>query len=231
MAFCFLIAFGLSLILSHLASASLAPSYPEPGTVWTVGKDYEIKWEEDGTKPSMAVGWKNFKIDLMTGDNMDQIFLTNVASNLSADGAQSFRWKVPDVAPYSPIYFFMFTNDKGENAWTTRFAIVGEDGNQEFPDNHIQPSGEKIPWGIGKLVMKAAADRTSSGPAPSSTPSATAEQSSSSSVPESSSSTASVAASRDNGMKVATKDKSGCAASRASVVLATALGLFATFLW
>ncbi|KAI9499669.1 hypothetical protein BDB00DRAFT_12032 [Zychaea mexicana] len=151
-----LITLGLSIALSHLANAALAPSYPEPGTVWTVGQEYDITWEDDGAKPSMKKGWKNFKIDLMTGDNMDQIFLTNVASNLSAAaGPPSFKYKAPSVEPYSPIYFFMFTNEDGENAWTTRFAIVGEDGKQEPPTNLKQPSGEKIPWGVGKLAVKA----------------------------------------------------------------------------
>ncbi|KAI9275692.1 hypothetical protein BDA99DRAFT_194091 [Phascolomyces articulosus] len=165
------ITFGLSLILlSHLTKAALAPSYPEPGTVWTVGKEYDITWEEDGAKPSMKKGWKNFKIDLMTGDNMDQVFLTNVASNLSAaSGSTTFKYTAPNVSPYSPIYFFMFTNEEGENAWTTRFAIVGEDGKQEAPANQKQPNGEKIPWGVGKLAVKAASvneedNDTSSGP-------------------------------------------------------------------
>ncbi|KAG2223492.1 hypothetical protein INT45_001240, partial [Circinella minor] len=162
------ITFGLSLIaLSHLTNASLAPSYPEPGTKWTVGKEYDITWEDDGLTPAMQNGWKNFKIDLMTGDNMDQKFLTNVASNLSAaTGSTSFKYTVPNVSPYSSIYFFMFTNEDGENAWTTRFAIVGEDNKEEAPANQMQPTGEKIPWGVGKLAEKTTLidNDTSSGP-------------------------------------------------------------------
>ncbi|CDH50534.1 hypothetical protein RO3G_01770 [Lichtheimia corymbifera JMRC:FSU:9682] len=145
--------------LWQVAVCEFSPSVPEPGTVWQAGKEYDIIWEEDGTKPLMEKNWRNFKIDLMTGDDMDQKFLSNVASNLStANGATSFKWKAPDVSPHSPIYFLMFTNEHGENAWTTRFAIVGEDGKQETPEHAEQPSGEKIPWGVGKLAKIEAAN-------------------------------------------------------------------------
>ncbi|KAG0164182.1 hypothetical protein DFQ28_002526 [Apophysomyces sp. BC1034] len=125
----------------HYVRATLSPSIPEPGTVWTAGEEYEITWEEDQMKPSIAEGWKKFKIDLMTGEDEDQILLTNVASNLKGSGSMSYTWKVPDVSPHAPIYFLMFTSDKGENAWTTRFSIVNEDNQQEEPEKPTQPNG------------------------------------------------------------------------------------------
>lgn len=114
----------LASTLNSIAEAALAPSTPEPGTVWKAGEENEIIWgnaspntmaactlvriltlvsiEEDGVKPTIKQGWQNFKIgttqsnpaglwmksahvklytaDLMTGDNMDQKFLTNVAT-------------------------------------------------------------------------------------------------------------------------------------------------------
>ncbi|KAI9316778.1 hypothetical protein BX666DRAFT_2027599 [Dichotomocladium elegans] len=145
-----------SILLLHAVRANLAPSYPEPGTVWTAGKEYKILWEDDGTKPRMDKAWKNFRIDLMTGDNMKQILVTHVASNVSAEnGRSSFDWKAPHVMPPAAVYFFTFTNEQGDNAWTTRFAIVGDDGKLEEPEHPLQPSGEKIPWGIGKLAPSA----------------------------------------------------------------------------
>ncbi|KAL0075776.1 hypothetical protein J3Q64DRAFT_1774010 [Phycomyces blakesleeanus] len=135
-----------------VTNASLAPSVPEPGTVWQAGKEYEIIWEEDNIKPSISQAWTDFRIDLMTGDNDDQIVLDTIASNMSGVDSMSYKWVVPDVEPHANIYFLMFTNDKDEAAWTTRFAIVGPDNIQQKPENTLQPDGQNIPWGIGKLV-------------------------------------------------------------------------------
>ncbi|SAM01728.1 hypothetical protein [Absidia glauca] len=143
--------------LVMMVKANMSPSNPEPGTVWTSGKEYEITWgkvreeEEDNTEPAMNASWKNFRIDLMTGEDMDQVVLTNIAENVNSD-AMKYKYTVPEVAPHAPIYFLMFTSEDGEFAWSTRFAIVGQDGKQETPENSSQPSGEKIPWGVGKLV-------------------------------------------------------------------------------
>ncbi|KAI8391502.1 uncharacterized protein BYT42DRAFT_557082 [Radiomyces spectabilis] len=126
--------------------AAVAPTYPSPGTTWVAGKEYEILWNDDGKSPA----WKKFKIDFMTGDNLNQKVLTNVATDLDP-AAKSFKWKAPEVEPYSAIYFFMFTGDSGEASWTTRFAITGADGQQVEPPNKTQPDGEDIPWGVGSL--------------------------------------------------------------------------------
>ncbi|KAI8883390.1 hypothetical protein K501DRAFT_139970, partial [Backusella circina FSU 941] len=132
-------------------NAGMAPSYPEPGTVWKTGQTYQIVWEEDKSKPSITEGWKDFKIDLMTGDNIQQKFLMNVATGLDGKKKKEYSFKAPEVHPPSAVYFLMFTNDKGDNAWTTRFAITGEDGELVAPENAEQPDGATIPWGIGKL--------------------------------------------------------------------------------
>ncbi|ORZ23546.1 hypothetical protein BCR42DRAFT_433207 [Absidia repens] len=129
----------------------MSPSYPEPGSVWTAGKEYEITWEEDNTEPTINATWKNFRIDLMSGEDLDQQKLTTIAENVKGN-ALKHKYTAPEVAPHAPIYFLMFTSDNGEYAWSSRFAIVGQDGKQEVPENSAQPSGEKIPWGVGKLV-------------------------------------------------------------------------------
>ncbi|CAO3678631.1 hypothetical protein G6F70_007195 [Rhizopus microsporus] len=141
--------------------ADMAPSYPEPGTVWKAGHQYEIVWEDDHHGSMNA--WKKFRIDFMTGDNDHQRFLMNVARNLDATKTTSFNWTAPTVSPAAPIYFFMFTNDKGENAWTTRFGITGEDGKLAKPQYTTQPDGSKIPWGVGKIVRT---DNAASVPSP-----------------------------------------------------------------
>ncbi|CDS05774.1 hypothetical protein LRAMOSA08302 [Lichtheimia ramosa] len=138
------------------AIATMAPSYPDPGAIWTAGKQYQILWVDDGTSPSVNESWTNFKIDFMTGDNTNQKFLTNVANGLDGSKSTSYTWTAPHVDPYSAVYFFMFTNAAGESAWTTRFGIVAKDGDTLVPEpEKTQPTGEKIPWGNGKLIDNA----------------------------------------------------------------------------
>ncbi|KAI7868333.1 hypothetical protein BDF14DRAFT_584140 [Spinellus fusiger] len=162
------------LALCATVKATLAPSIPEPGTVWQAGKQYDVVWEEDAIAPTMAEGWNNFSIDLMTGENENQIFLQNIATNLSGVAAQSYKWVVPDVTPHSNIYFLMFTSENKEFAWTTRFAIVGEDGNSAPPRHLTQSNGEEIPWGRGKLEGKSGLAMALASSAPASSASSTA---------------------------------------------------------
>ncbi|KAI8333719.1 hypothetical protein BC941DRAFT_336525, partial [Chlamydoabsidia padenii] len=136
-----------------VVKANMSPSNPEPGTVWTAGKEYEITW--DNTEPTINATWKNFRIDLMTGEDNDQVLLTNIAENVRGD-EMKYNYTAPQVDPPAPIYFLMFTNEDGEFAWSTRFAIVGQDGKQQVPEQAVQPTGEKIPWGVGKLVADGA---------------------------------------------------------------------------
>ncbi|OAD08659.1 hypothetical protein MUCCIDRAFT_105626 [Mucor lusitanicus CBS 277.49] len=109
----------------------------------------------------MEKAWNKFKIDFMTGDNNSQKFLKNVARDLDARTVKSFNWTAPEVEPHAAVYFLMFTNEKGQNAWTTRFGIAGPDGKLVKPENAVQPDGAKIPWGVGKLVGEPAANTTS----------------------------------------------------------------------
>ncbi|KAG2198165.1 hypothetical protein INT46_002577 [Mucor plumbeus] len=109
----------------------------------------------------MERSWNKFKIDFMTGDNNSQRFLKNVARDLDAKSIKSFNWTAPDVEPHSAVYFLMFTNEKGENAWTTRFGITGPDGKLVSPENAVQPDGDKIPWGVGRLVGDPTANKIS----------------------------------------------------------------------
>ncbi|CAO3585989.1 unnamed protein product [Absidia cylindrospora] len=156
------------LATSFVVDAAMAPSYPSPGTVW--------KSADDNTAPSIASGWKDFKIDFMTGDNSQQVFLSNVATNLDGTKISKFTWTAPEVKPNAAVYFFMFSNGK-DSAWTTRFGITGADGVLAEPEHATQPTGEKIPWGTGALAS-GSSNTTASGnstqPAVSSSPSAAA---------------------------------------------------------
>ncbi|KAI9358355.1 hypothetical protein BD770DRAFT_387131 [Pilaira anomala] len=144
----------IACISCALVVADMAPNYPEPGTIWKTGEQYEISWFDDKKPPSVSKAWTKFKIDFMTGDNNNQKFLKNVARDLDGSKISTFNWTAPDVNPHSAIYFFMFTNENGDNAWTTRFAITDTEENMVKPQHAKQPDGAKIPWGVGKMVTE-----------------------------------------------------------------------------
>ncbi|KAI9312844.1 hypothetical protein BX666DRAFT_1982485 [Dichotomocladium elegans] len=140
------------------ATASMAPTYPSPGTVWTSGQEYTLTWTDDSTAPDFASGWTNFKIQFMTGSNLNQTVLSTVATDLDATKISSYTWTAPEVDPNSAIYFFMYTNADGVAAWTTRFGIVAKAGDALVPETEtVQPDGPAIPWGNGKLAKSVAA--------------------------------------------------------------------------
>jgi hypothetical protein len=51
-------------------------------------------------------------------------------------------------------------------AWSTRFAIAGEDGNVTPAENTALPDGKAIPWGVGKLVGESIKDASDDKPPP-----------------------------------------------------------------
>ncbi|KAI9323671.1 hypothetical protein BX666DRAFT_1889237 [Dichotomocladium elegans] len=208
-----MILFPVSLLITALAAtvfATMAPSYPDPGTIWTAGKSYSILWADDGTAPSINQSWTSFKIDFMTGSNDNQTFLTNVATGLDGSKISSYTWTAPNVDPYAAVYFFMFTNAAGESAWTTRFGIVAKDGDTLAAEpEKTQPNGQAIPWGNGHLASASAA--------------ATAAATSSSAVPSVASSPSAASASITLAQDGSGHDQSGTAtAAPSKAAVATA---------
>ncbi|KAI9356703.1 hypothetical protein BD770DRAFT_435799 [Pilaira anomala] len=131
--------------------AAVFPSYPFPGSIQNEGQTYDITWTFDGKHPS-----SKYTIDFMTGSNDVQYVLSNVANNVDPT-ALKYSFTTPQVSPNAAVYFFRFTGSEGDLAWTTRFGIVGADGKLVAEEEKIQPNGDKIPWGIGKLAGGASA--------------------------------------------------------------------------
>jgi len=130
-----------------LARAAVNPLTPSPGDVFNEGSTCRIAWAVDTTGD-----WKTLNIQLMTGDNIDMVHLTTVAT---VDGTtrNSFTYPCPDVTVNSAIYFYQFsTPDSSERLWTGRFAIASSSGDITPPSEPTQPNGEDIPWGIGALA-------------------------------------------------------------------------------
>ncbi|KAG2175503.1 hypothetical protein INT43_001150, partial [Umbelopsis isabellina] len=148
----------IATVFAAVASAStpIAPSEPAPGTVWTIGQPGTIQWNSAPCNHVLnsVFDW----LDFMTGDNINQITLGNVATGLDGTTATTYSWTCPNVDIHSAIYFFMFTSttNSSDMAWTTRFAITDSTGALTTPPNATQTDGEKIPWGVGHLLSGAA---------------------------------------------------------------------------
>lgn len=79
--------------------AGVTPNEPSGKTVAKVGDKVKIQWDAGAT-------WTNMTIQLKTGANQAMRALTVVAEGVDATKANEYEWTVPDVNPYSQIYFF-----------------------------------------------------------------------------------------------------------------------------
>lgn len=126
--------------------AAVSPTYPSPGAIETEGKPFDITWTFDGKNPSVT-----YKIDFMTGSNDQQTVLANVATGVDPK-LLKYSFTPPKVEPEAAVYFFQFTGSDGVASWATRFGIVAPGGKLAAEPNPTQPNGDKIPWGVGKIV-------------------------------------------------------------------------------
>ncbi|KAG6865653.1 hypothetical protein C0991_000572 [Blastosporella zonata] len=145
--------FALSAFLastSLLVRADVTPSDPGPGVVYNVGGTCHITWTGDATS---TTAWKDMSIELMTGDNLEMVHLTTVATNLDGTVAGTFDHICPGVTPNAAIYFYQFTAPAAtDKQWTTRFTIASSTGATTDPTNATQPDGSAVPWGTGALT-------------------------------------------------------------------------------
>jgi len=139
-----------------LVRADVNPTGPAPGDTFNQGSNCVITWSGD---TNSTTNWKNMAIELMTGDNINMVHLTTVATNQDGTVNGRFSYTCPQVTPNSAIYFYQFTNPQTLTAtWTGRFTIAGPGGASTPPANAVQPgSGASIPWGTGALVNPAQA--------------------------------------------------------------------------
>ncbi|GAA5930265.1 hypothetical protein JCM3775_004345 [Rhodotorula graminis] len=176
--------FALS-FAAHLARADVVPTAPGPGEVFRVGEKCNIEWNLDTTG-----NWTDFSITLMTGSNFAMEPVQTVATGLDGtSGAQTIDYTCPNVSPNSAIYFYQFSQDGADTAWTTRFTIAAADGSTTKPTE----STAGIAWGTGSLVSAggSASSAAASGSAAASSAAGSASSAASSAVAASSSAAAS----------------------------------------
>ncbi|EIW70275.1 hypothetical protein TREMEDRAFT_71572 [Tremella mesenterica DSM 1558] len=138
------------LFLPLLTIADPTPTSPDSTTVVMEGQNITALWTSD-----MTGEWTNMTITLMTGWNIGMIPLLDLGKNIDATTTTSFSALAPQVSPHSGIYFLQFTNAANVTAatfWTTRFTIVGADGQSTPPTNSTDFNGGTVEWGTGVLV-------------------------------------------------------------------------------
>ncbi|EJT47426.1 hypothetical protein A1Q1_03764 [Trichosporon asahii var. asahii CBS 2479] len=161
---------------SASAEVGVTPNEPSGRTVAKVGDKIKIQWDAGAT-------WTNMTIQLKTGANQVMKGLTVVAEGVDATKSNAYEWTVPDVNPYSQIYFFELlvpvpylaidmpeltasTNngpDLQPATWTTRFTIASPNGETTPPPKTETAGSSLIGWGIGALATGAPAPGVAGG--------------------------------------------------------------------
>jgi hypothetical protein len=141
------VAFTLA-ALAYGVSADPVPREPSSTSVFNEGSNCTILWTADATNT-----WTTMYIELMTGDNFNQVHLKTVAT-LDATTETSFSYPCLDVTPNSPIYFYKFTSPGAtEPLFTTRFTIADATGNvTPATETQTATNGDIIRWGTGALT-------------------------------------------------------------------------------
>jgi len=140
---------ALAFAAPFVVRADVTPTGPAPGAVYDEGAPCPITWKGDTSSTTL---WKNMAIQLMTGSNLNVLFITTVATGQDGTIDGQFTYPCPKVTPNSAIYFYQFNAPNALNTtFTTRFAIATTAGLTTPPANATQPNGDPIPWGVGAL--------------------------------------------------------------------------------
>ncbi|KAI0272965.1 hypothetical protein BGY98DRAFT_895401, partial [Russula aff. rugulosa BPL654] len=187
------------------------PTSPDPGHIDDEGGTCAIGWTPDPTGL-----WKTMNIELMTGNNLQMVHLTTVATVDGTASPGTFSYPCPGVTIHAPIYFYQFSypGNASDLLWTGRFAIAFPNGTTVAAPNLTQPDGEGIPWGTGALT-----DPSKAVPAPSYLPGTTGFNSTSpsaSAVPSSSQLPSSGTTASSSGSPSATQSAGNANASSGS---------------
>ncbi|CAG8555275.1 223_t:CDS:2 [Ambispora gerdemannii] len=119
----------LLITLTTTTDASPAPSPPDSGTIWNSGDKVTISWTENKASPLIS-DMSGINIQLMTGADLSQVPLVEIAKGLATDQT-SYSWTVPPLSdlgfPAGKIYFIMFSDSSKPGSgvsWSTRFTIL-----------------------------------------------------------------------------------------------------------
>ncbi|KAL1407443.1 hypothetical protein Q8F55_006876 [Vanrija albida] len=156
-------ALAFALALARVASAAITLEAPGADTNVKPGDHITASWLTDDTG-----SWTAMDINFMSGSDDAPIQLTQLATGIDATdpNATTYQFTVPNVNPYSQIYFLQFTTGNGSDfVDSPRFTISSPDGTTTPPTGQATDgSGNTYNWGNGSL-----ADSANSTSAPAST--------------------------------------------------------------
>jgi len=154
--------FKSAIVTAALAAAFVAadpvPLEPSGTSVFNEGGNCTILWTPDSTGK-----WTTMYIELMTGDNFQQVHLKTVATVDGTDNTNhAFSYPCLDVTPNSQIYFYKFTSPGAPNdpLFTTRFTIADAQGQTTTPtQTETATNGDLVAWGTGALTDPSQGDQ------------------------------------------------------------------------
>ncbi|KAG8836032.1 hypothetical protein FRC17_010496 [Serendipita sp. 399] len=135
-------------LASSFVRAAPEPLEPSSTSVFNEGGNCTILWSPDTTGV-----WKVMNIELMTGDNFQQVHLRTVATVDGTDAENhSFSYPCLAVTPNAPIYFYKFTSPASADIlFTTRFTIADAEGNAVSATQSQTANGAVVAYGTGAL--------------------------------------------------------------------------------
>lgn len=140
----------VALALSTSVVADPNPLEPDSTSIFQEGGNCTIQWDKDATGT-----WTTMYIELMTGDNFNQVHLKTVAT-LDATTETTFSYTCPGVTPHSAIYFYKFTSPGStDSLFTTRFTITGAGTDSAIVTptaTETASNGDPVAWGTGQLT-------------------------------------------------------------------------------
>jgi len=135
--------------LAYGVAADPVPLEPSSTSVFNEGSNCTILWTPDTTGV-----WTVMNIELMTGDNFNQVHLKTVGT-VDATDSTNPRYSYPCLAvePNAPIYFYKFSSPASSDIlFTTRFTIADAQGNSVPATlTETATNGDVIRWGTGAL--------------------------------------------------------------------------------
>jgi len=152
-----LLAFAFGLV--SVVKSDPVPLEPHATSVFNEGTDTcLVQWTPDPTGK-----WTTMYIELMTGDNFQQVHLKTVATVDGTNSANSsFTYTCPSVTPNSAIYFYKFSTpaDPTDLLFTTRFTIAGANGETTPPTaSETATDGTIVAYGTGALTDPSQGDQ------------------------------------------------------------------------
>jgi len=138
---------ALALVLG--VTADPVPLEPSSTSVFDEGGNCTILWTPDTTGV-----WRVMNIELMTGDNFNQVHLKTVGTVDGTDATNpNYSYTCLAVTPNAPIYFYKFSTPASSDIlFTTRFTIADAQGNS-VPANMTETAtdGSIVHYGTGAL--------------------------------------------------------------------------------